>query len=76
MVHVNSNHGMLFVACQNKNIDFLVWRGGTQSGHSSIKLKFIFFQAYFHTVNPQSTAIYYRVLLIAVILDKGHHVSL
>lgn len=35
-----------------------------------------FLQGYFHTKDPQSTAIDYGVLLIAVTLHKGHHWSL
>lgn len=36
---------------------------------------YFFLQGHFHTKEPQGSAIYYGVLLIAVILYKGHHLN-
>lgn len=63
------------LACQHKNSVFSVGKEKSQNYVQWYKMKCIFFlQGCFHTMHPQSTAIYYRVLFITVILAVTHGV--
>lgn len=57
------------LAWQNKNIALSLGKKNHVVKHSGTKLNFYFFyKDYFHMKHPQRTAIYHRVLLMAVIL--------